>query len=105
MYLASDALALAAFTDRAHLSRGWRLGRPVAWPGRVSRCANAPVDRPKLQDAQASALLVEKGNYRHFMAKEIHEQPEVVGAHAGSLSRHVGGRGALPFELPFDPRS
>ena len=27
----------------------------------------------------ASSLLVDKGNYRHFMAKEIHEQPEVIG--------------------------
>ena len=27
----------------------------------------------------ASAFLIDKGNHRHFMAKEIHEQPEVVG--------------------------
>ena len=35
------------------------------------------VDRP-LVKAVASSLLVDKGNYRHFMAKEIHEQPEVI---------------------------
>ena len=29
--------------------------------------------------SNASAFLVDKGNHRHFMAKEIHEQPEVVG--------------------------
>ena len=36
------------------------------------------VERPVLK-SHASAFLVDKGNHRHFMAKEIHEQPEVVG--------------------------
>jgi len=34
--------------------------------------------RPTIK-SQASVLLIDKGNHRHFMAKEIHEQPEVVG--------------------------
>ena len=50
----------------------------------------------------ASTSLVDKANYRHFMAKEIHEQPEVVGH---TLARYVDmatERVALPLKLPFD---
>jgi glucosamine--fructose-6-phosphate aminotransferase (isomerizing) len=50
----------------------------------------------------AATLLVDKANYRHFMAKEIHEQPEVVGH---TLARYVDmgtERVALPIKLPFD---
>ncbi len=59
--------------------------------------------RPRKSSGRAaSALLVDKGNYRHFMAKEIHEQPEVVGrtlAHYLDMSK---GCVRLPFTLPFD---
>ncbi len=51
--------------------------------------ADAPVERRR-QPLQAGSLLVDKGNYRHYMAKEIHEQPEVVGrtlAHYLDLGR------------------
>jgi len=60
------------------------------------------VIRPTLK-SMASAFLIEKGHYRHFMAKEIHEQPEVVGhtlAHYLDMSTE---RIALP-KLPFDFR-
>ncbi|MDP9085874.1 MAG: glutamine--fructose-6-phosphate transaminase (isomerizing) [Pseudomonadota bacterium] len=102
MFLGSDALALAPFTDEiAYLEEGdWVvLHRSGA---EFFDEANKPVSRAR-QKSQASALLVDKGNYRHFMAKEIHEQPEVVGrtlAHYLDLS---AGTVALPFELPFDP--
>ena len=49
-----------------------------------------------------SAFLVDKGNHRHFMAKEIHEQPEVV---AHTLSHYLdmaNERVVLPGKLPFD---
>ena len=52
----------------------------------------------------ASSFVVDKANYRHFMAKEIHEQPEVVGH---TLARYVDmatERAALPIKLPFDFR-
>ena len=52
----------------------------------------------------ASTSLVDKANYRHFMAKEIHEQPEVVGH---TLARYVDmatERVSLPVDLPFDFR-
>ena len=50
----------------------------------------------------ASAFLVDKGNHRHFMAKEIHEQPEVV---AHTLAHYIDmatERVVLPGKLPFD---
>ncbi len=104
MYLGSDALALAPFTNEvAYLEEGdWVvLDRKSA--GFFDE-ANRPVKRAR-QKSAASAFLVDKGNYRHFMAKEIHEQPEVVGrtlAHYLDLS---AGRVLLPFELPFDPKT
>ena len=50
----------------------------------------------------AAAALVDKANYRHFMAKEIHEQPEVAGH---TLARYIDmatERVMLPLKLPFD---
>ena len=63
----------------------------------------AVVNREVLKSG-ASSFLVDKANYRHFMAKEIHEQPEVVGH---TLARYVDmatERVALPTKLPFDFR-
>ncbi len=62
---------------------------------------NAIVHRDAIKHS-ASTSLVDKANYRHFMAKEIHEQPEVVGH---TLARYVDmatDRVALPVALPFD---
>jgi len=52
--------------------------------------------------SSASALLVDKGNHRHFMAKEIHEQPEVVGHTLAHYLDMAAERVRLPAELPFD---
>ncbi len=103
MYLGSDALALAAFTDTiTYLEDGdWVILRRGSAEFRDE--ANQPVVRPKLK-TQASAFLVDKGNYRHFMAKEIHEQPEVV---ARTLAHYIDFSSSsvrLPFELPFDAK-
>jgi glutamine---fructose-6-phosphate transaminase (isomerizing) len=102
MYLGSDALALAPFTDRlAYLEEGdWVI---LTREGAEFRDANnAPAQR-RAERTQASSFLVDKGNHRHFMAKEIHEQPEVVGrtlAHYLDMSERVV---RLPFDLPVDP--
>jgi glucosamine--fructose-6-phosphate aminotransferase (isomerizing) len=47
---------------------------------------------------------VDKGNYRHFMAKEIHEQPEVVGHTLAHYVDMAAERVRLPVDLPFDFR-
>ncbi len=77
MYLGSDALALAPFTDRvAYLDEGD--SAILTRSGVLIRDeSGAKAERP-VHITQASALLADKGNHRHFMAKEIHEQPEVI---------------------------
>ena len=101
MYLGSDAIALAPFTDTiSYLEDGdWAvLTRETAV---VYDEHNAAVNREVLKSG-ASSFLVDKANYRHFMAKEIHEQPEVVGH---TLARYVDmatERVSLPLSLPFD---
>jgi glucosamine--fructose-6-phosphate aminotransferase (isomerizing) len=101
MYLGSDAIALAPFTDTvAYLEDGdWVvLTRKGAT---IYDKTNAIVRREAIRHIGSSSL-VDKANYRHFMAKEIHEQPEVVGH---TLARYVdmaAERVVLPATLPFD---
>ena len=77
MYLGSDAIALAPFTDAiTYLEEGdWAVMRRAGV--QVFDRAGQPVTRPLIKSV-ASSLLVDKGNHRHFMAKEIHEQPDVI---------------------------
>ncbi len=101
MYLGSDAIALAPFTDTiSYLEDGdWVvLTRELG----VIYDEHGKVVRREVLKSGASSFLVDKANYRHFMAKEIHEQPEVVGH---TLARYVdmaSERVALPIKLPFD---
>jgi glutamine---fructose-6-phosphate transaminase (isomerizing) len=103
MYLGSDAIALGPFTDTiSYLEDGdWVvLTRKGAT---VFDKDNAVVEREAIKHTTATSL-VDKANFRHFMAKEIHEQPEVVGH---TLARYVDmatERVALPVSLPFDFR-
>ncbi|MCJ9704806.1 MULTISPECIES: glutamine--fructose-6-phosphate transaminase (isomerizing) [unclassified Bradyrhizobium] len=104
MYLGSDAIALGPFTDTiSYLEDG-------DWVVLTRKSATIfdkdghAVQRDKIRHA-ASTSLVDKANYRHFMAKEIHEQPEVVGH---TLARYVDmatERVSLPVKLPFDFRN
>ena len=77
MYLGSDAIALAPFTDAiTYLEEGdWAVMRRAGV--QVFDRAGQSVTRPLIKSV-ASSLLVDKGNHRHFMAKEIHEQPDVI---------------------------
>ena len=52
--------------------------------------------------SQASVMHIDKGNHRHFMAKEIFEQPEVVGHTLANYIDMAAERVALPMPLPFD---
>ena len=77
MFLGSDAIALAPLTSRiSYLEEGdWVV---LTRAGAVFFDENDhPVHRA-ITLSQISGNLIDKGNYRHFMAKEIHEQPEVV---------------------------
>ncbi|MDF2809139.1 MAG: glucosamine/fructose-6-phosphate aminotransferase, isomerizing [Microvirga sp.] len=101
MYLGSDALALAPFTDTiSYLEDGdWAVLRHGTIE--VRDAANKVVSRP-IQKAAAAAFMVEKGNHRHFMAKEIHEQPEVVGHTLAHYLDMTSETVRLPADLPFD---
>ena len=101
MYLGSDALALAPFTDEVtYLDDGdWAiLHRGGA---EIRDGAGKVVERPR-QKVMTGAFIADKGNHRHFMAKEIHEQPEVLGRTLAHYVNFVAGKVELPFELPFD---
>ena len=102
MYFGSDALALAPFTDRiAYLEEGdWvALTRERA---DIRDTSGSQVER-RIQRSPAGSLLAEKGNYRHFMAKEIHEQPEVVG-HTLAHYIDMAALKLKPFAWPADPK-
>ncbi|THD46155.1 MAG: glutamine--fructose-6-phosphate transaminase (isomerizing) [Bradyrhizobium sp.] len=101
MYLGSDALALAPFTERiAYLEEGdWVV---VTREGAVFRDAEDRVVKRRIIHSAAGGLLAEKGNYRHFMAKEIHEQPEVVG-HTLAHYIDLSALRLRPFAWPVDP--
>ena len=101
MYLGSDAIALAPFTDTiSYLEDGdWAVLTRKGVQIRDEQ--DRKVERPVLKST-ASAQLVDKGNYKHFMAKEIHEQPEVVGHTLAHYIDMINERIALPDALPFD---
>jgi glutamine---fructose-6-phosphate transaminase (isomerizing) len=103
-YLGSDALALAPFTDQVtYLEDGdWAVLSRAA--GEIRDGAGRPVERPR-QRVPVGSFLVDRGNYRHFMAKEIHEQPEVVGRTLAHYVKFGAGRVEIPTELPFDWRT
>ncbi|RSB48012.1 MULTISPECIES: glutamine--fructose-6-phosphate transaminase (isomerizing) [Brevundimonas] len=77
MYLGSDALAVGPFTQKiSYLEEGDYVA--VTRTGaRMFDASGRPADRAVVQ-VSASSALVEKGEYRHFMEKEIHEQPDSV---------------------------
>ncbi|MGQ0660144.1 glutamine--fructose-6-phosphate transaminase (isomerizing) [Sphingosinicella sp.] len=105
-YLGSDALALAALTRRiAYLDEGdWTVVTHDAV--KVFDRDNRPVERP-IVDSGASAARIEKGNHRHFMQKEIFEQPMVVAQTLGAYVRQLEQEIALPhvdFDFASVPR-
>jgi glucosamine--fructose-6-phosphate aminotransferase (isomerizing) len=101
MFFGSDAIALAPFTDRVtYLEDGdWavltRAGATIYDEG------GNVVERPMVHTV-ASSLMVDRGNYRHFMAKEIHEQPEVVGHTLSHYLDFAAARTALPKKAAID---
>jgi glucosamine--fructose-6-phosphate aminotransferase (isomerizing) len=101
MYLGSDAIALAPFTDTvSYLEDGdWAV---LTRKGvQIYDAHDKPVERPIIKST-ASSMLVDKGNFKHFMAKEIHEQPEVVGHTLAHYIDMVHEQVKLPVDLPFD---
>ncbi|MBU6456963.1 MAG: glutamine--fructose-6-phosphate transaminase (isomerizing) [Bradyrhizobium sp.] len=103
MYLGSDSIALGPFTDTiSYLEDGdWVV---LTHNSATIRDKNGAIVQREMHKHSATATLVDKANYRHFMAKEIHEQPEVTGH---TLARYIDmatERVMLPLKLPFDFR-
>jgi glucosamine--fructose-6-phosphate aminotransferase (isomerizing) len=101
MFVGSDALALAPLTRRiAYLEEGdWAVVDGTG--ARFFDIADRPVERAVRLTAVSGAAMG-KGNYRHFMEKELHEHPVVLGdtltQYLDPMTRSV----TLP-PLPFDP--
>jgi len=95
-YLGSDALALAPLTQRiAYLDEGdWVVCRRDGV--QVYDRDNAAVERPVTISGVTGAL-IDKGNHRHFMQKEIYEQPVVVAQTLTSYLKRLEGEIALPL--------
>jgi glucosamine--fructose-6-phosphate aminotransferase (isomerizing) len=100
MYVGSDALALAPLTRRiVYLEEGdWA---EVTGGGALIHDASDAVVERQIRETALSGATIGKGNYRHFMHKEIFEQPTVIGdtllTHFNPATRSVH----LP-DLPFD---
>ncbi len=95
-YLGSDALALAPLTQRiSYLEEGdWVVLRRDGV--QVYDADNVPVVR-EIVNSGASGQLIDKGNHRHFMAKEIYEQPIVVAQTLAGYLQRVEDRVTLPI--------
>ena len=99
-YLGSDALALAPLTQQiTYLDEGdWVV---ITRDGaEIFDKDNNPVRR-EVTTSGASAAAIEKGMYRHFMLKEIYEQPTVVAQTLRSYIHQVDQTVALP-QIEFD---
>ena len=100
MFVGSDAIALAPFTDFiAYLDDGdWAV---LTRKGLAIRDGDGKAVERAVTRSHAATLLVDKGNHRHFMAKEIHEQPEVIGHTLAAYVDLATSRVDIPA-LPFD---
>jgi len=99
MFLASDAMALAPFTRRvSYLEEGdWVV---LEHTGATVRDAEDRVVEREIKLTEHDGEAVGKENYRHFMHKEIHEQPAVIGDTLNAYVNPTSGAISLP-DLPF----
>ena len=98
MYLASDSYALAPFTNKiCFLEDGDRVTM-TRDSVRIYTSTNDNIDRPIRVTAQSGAV-TGKGNYPHFMLKEIYEQPAVIGDTLNAYINPANGVVSLPPEV------
>ncbi len=99
-YIGSDAIGLAPLTQRiAYLEEGdWAC--VTREKVQIYDRDNNPVER-EIVNSGASGQLIDKGNHRHFMQKEIYEQPVVVAQTLASYVRPLEEQVALP-DMAFD---
>ncbi|MFN3663582.1 glutamine--fructose-6-phosphate transaminase (isomerizing) [Yoonia sp.] len=97
MFVGSDAIALAPMTDRVtYLDEGdWAV---ITRNSVTIRDANGNLANREMRVIQIDQAQVDKGGYKHFMAKEIAEQPQVL---QGALSHYIN-EAATAITLPDD---
>jgi len=100
MFLGSDALALAPLTQKiSYLADGdWAVLTPS---GVTIRDRADQVVKREVRLTQLSGALIGKGQHRHFMIKEIYEQPQVIGDTLNTMLNPASRTITLP-DLPFD---
>jgi glucosamine--fructose-6-phosphate aminotransferase (isomerizing) len=94
-YLGSDAIALAPWTQNViYLEEGdWAV--MTRWNTQIYNSENQEVERATTISGVVDAM-VEKGNHRHFMHKEIHEQPIAIAQTLRTYLRRLEGKITLP---------
>ena len=100
MYIGSDALALAPLTQQiSYLDEGdWA---EITAEGAVVHDETDAVVTREIQQTSSSGAMTGKGNFPHFMLKEIYEQPAVIGDTLQTILNPWNEMITLP-ELPFD---
>ena len=100
MYLGSDALALGPVTKQvSYLEEGDRV--ELSSDGAIIRDENDVIVEREVKYTSVGTVDMSKGNHEHYMAKEIFEQPAVIGDTLGTYFNPLSGSVALPA-LPFD---
>lgn len=99
-YIGSDAFSLAPITNKVIYIEDGDWAVLTRKSVEIYNMSGEAIERP-VSTTSVSAALVDKGNHRHFMAKEIYEQPDVIGHTLGRYVDAAHATIALP-ELPFD---
>ena len=95
MFVGSDALAVGPFTNRVLYLEDGDYAEVTRSGARIFDAAGGEVVRP-IKTVASSAALMEKGNYRHFMEKEIHDQPEGCQRTIAAYVDPLDGRASVP---------
>ena len=106
MFLGSDALALASLTQKIMYLEEGDYAVLTHTEAKVFDSNDQPVER-KVVLSSASGAMIGKGGYRHFMLKEIYEQPQVIGDTLNTMINQDMDTITLPnvpFELKDVPR-
>ncbi|WP_369060598.1 glutamine--fructose-6-phosphate transaminase (isomerizing) [Caulobacter sp. 73W] len=100
MFIGSDALAVGPFTNRVLYLEDGDYAAVDHASARVFDHSGAEVSRP-VKVVASSVALMEKGNYRHFMEKEIHDQPEGCQRTIAAYVDPIGARTAVPGDIDW----
>ena len=101
MFVGSDALALAPLTRRIAYLQRRRLDRGGPAAARGSSTSTAAEVEREVKLTRLTGAAIGKGNFRHFMEKELHEHPAVIGDTLHRMVNPATRAVALP-DLPFD---